>query len=136
MRLSQGLLICHAFLAVLGLKQANCATPPGFLEGHLNIVSLKEVELARDHGPPVTPKAYPQNYAEYPLIILSKEGRKEVARTTADEQGNYRVSLPPGNYILDIQGRGRGPVRAKPQPFTVVSNQTARVDMEIDTGIR
>ena len=27
-------------------------------------------------------------------------------------------------------------VRAKPQPFTVVSNQTVRVDMDIDTGIR
>jgi hypothetical protein len=67
---------------------------------------------------------------------LSKEGQKEVARATADEQGNFRVSLAPGDYILDIQGRGRGLVRANPQPFTVVSGQTVHVDMNLDTGIR
>ena len=29
-----------------------------------------------------------------------------------------------------------GNVRAKPQPFTIVSSQTVRVDMAIDTGVR
>ncbi|PYK68711.1 MAG: hypothetical protein DME45_06020 [Verrucomicrobia bacterium] len=134
--MSNGLWICYVFLVVLIGTQASLAAPPGFVEGHLNIVSLKEVELAHDDGPPVTPKAYPKNYGEYPLIILSKEGQREVARATADERGNFRVSLSPGNYILDIQGRGRGPVRAKPQPFTVASGQTVRVDMDLDTGIR
>jgi len=44
--------------------------------------------------------------------------------------------LPPGDYVLDVQRRAPGHVRAKPQRFTVVSNQTVRVDMDIDTGIR
>jgi len=44
--------------------------------------------------------------------------------------------LPPGHYVLDVQGRARGHVRAKPRRFTVVSKQTVRVDMDIDTGIR
>jgi hypothetical protein len=36
-----------------------------------------------------------------------------------------------------VQGRPpKGHVRAKPQPFTVTSNQIARVDMDIDTGVR
>jgi uncharacterized surface anchored protein len=75
-------------------------------------------------------------YAEYPLIILSKADQKEVARVTAGPDGNYRVSLPPGDYIF-VQGRKpKGHLRAKPQPFTVASNQTVRVDMNIDTGIR
>jgi hypothetical protein len=128
--------VCYVFVAVRIGTQATLAAPPGFVEGHLDIVSLKEAELAHDNGPPVTPKAYPQNYGQYPLIILSKEGQKEVARATADEQGNFRVSLAPGDYILDIQGRGRGLVRANPQPFTVVSGQTVHVDMNLDTGIR
>src|ERR1043165_8784184 len=46
------------------------------------------------------------------------------------------AELPPGNYVLDIQRRPRGRVRATPQPFTVVSNQTVHVNMEIDPGIR
>ena len=77
------------------------------------------------------------NYAEYPLIILSSDRKNEIAHVTADENGNYRVALPPGKYILDVQGRRpKGHVRAKPQRFTVISNQTARVDMDIDTGVR
>jgi hypothetical protein len=56
---------------------------------------------------------------------------------TADEKGNYRVAVPPGDYVLDVQDRRRRRhVRAAPQPFTVASNQTAHVDMNIDTGIR
>jgi len=108
----------------------------GFLEGHLKIISLKEVELAGVNSPTVAPKTDSQDYGEYPLIVLSSNGKKEIARITADTNGNYRIALPPGDYILDVQGRAPGHVRAKPQPFTVASNQTVRVDMDIDTGIR
>ncbi len=106
--------------------------PPGFVEGHLKIISGKEVELADGNTPVITA----ENYAQYPLIILSQGEKKEIARITADGNGNYRTALPPGDYVLDVQGRGRGHVRARPQRFTVVSNQTVRVDMDIDTGVR
>ncbi len=106
--------------------------PPGFVEGHLKIISGKEVELADGNTPVITA----ENYAQYPLIILSQDGKKEIARVTADGNGNYRAALPPGDYVLDVQGRARGHVRAKPQRFTVVSNHTVRVDMDIDTGVR
>jgi hypothetical protein len=121
-----------SFLILLGCARSTNATEPGFLTGHMKIVSAKEVELA-EASPS---KSTAENYAEYPLIILSKAGQNEVARVTADREGNYRVELPPGDYILDVQGRRPGGVRAKPQPFKVVSNQTVRVDMNIDTGIR
>jgi len=98
----------------------------------LHIVSRKTVELADGNAPTVTA----ETYSEYPLIIVSRDGRKEIARVTADGNGKYRAALPPGAYILDVQGRARKHVRAKPKPFTVVSNQTVRVDMDIDTGIR
>jgi hypothetical protein len=107
------------------------AASPGFLEGHLRIFLSKEVELA--DGTPAFITA--ESYAEFPLIILSPD-RKEVARITADASGNYHIALPPGDYVLDIQGRRRGHIRATPQPFTIVSNQTVRVDMDIDTGVR
>ena len=54
-----------------------------------------------------------ENYAEYPLIILSRDGKKEIARVTADENGNYRVALPPGDYVLDVQGRPTQGPRAR-----------------------
>ncbi len=106
---------------------------PGFVEGHLKIISPREVEVA--NGTPASITA--ESYAEYPMIVLSHDGKKEIARVTADENGKYRVALPPGDYILDVKGRQpKGHVRAKPQRFTVISNQVARVDMDIDTGIR
>ena len=108
------------------------AASSGFVEGHLKIISPREVELADGKPPPITS----ENYAEYPLIIRSEGEKKEIARVTADGNGNYHVALPPGNYVLDVQGRAPGHVRAKPQQFTVVSNQTVRVDMDIDTGVR
>jgi hypothetical protein len=108
------------------------AAAPGFLEGHLKIVSTKEVDLANGESPGITGEIY----AEYPLIILSQDGKHEVARITADRNGNYHTALPPGDYVLDVQRRAPGHVRAKPKRFTVVSNHSVRVDMDIDTGVR
>jgi hypothetical protein len=120
-----------AFLPLLAIR-ADDPAKPGTLEGHLKIISLKEVELAG--GKPA--KLTAENYAEYPLIILSKDRQKEIARVAPDRDGNYRVSLPTGEYVLDVQGRRPGGVRATPQPFSVVSGQTVRVDMDVDTGVR
>ncbi|MGH8305698.1 MAG: hypothetical protein ACRETG_08810, partial [Steroidobacteraceae bacterium] len=116
----------------------HASAPEGFLAGHLKIVSLQEVELgAADAGsPPLAAKTLAPAYAGYPLIVLSKDGKQEIARVTADGRGNYRVKLPPGDYILDAKGRAPQRLRAKPHPFTVIANQTVRVDMDIDTGIR
>jgi hypothetical protein len=120
------------FLVPIGCLPADNATP-GFLEGHLRILAFKDVELAEGNPP----KFSGGNYGEYPLIVLSQDGKKELARVTADGNGNYRLALPPGDYILDVQGRRpKGHVRARPQRFTVLSNQTAHVDMDIDTGVR
>ena len=112
---------------------AGMATEPvGFVEGHLTIISSKEVQLDDGNVPTMTA----ENYAQHSLIILSQGGEKEIARVTPDGNGNYRTALPPGNYVLDVEARARGHVRAKPQRFTVFPNQTVRVDMDIDTGIR
>ena len=105
------------------------AEPSGFVEGHLTIISPKPVQPTDEN----VAAEVGQNYADYPLVILSQDGQKEIARVTVDMDGNYRVELPPGDYVLDVQGRVRRHVRAKPQPFTVVSNQTVHIDMHIDT---
>ncbi len=128
----QHLVPACVFLLLAGTTSIDAA-PSGFLEGHLKIISTKEVELADETPSKITA----ENYADYPVIILSRDEKKEIARVTPDENGKYRVALPPGDYILDVQGRPpKGHIRAKPQPFTVASNQTVHVDMNIDTGVR
>ena len=104
----------------------------GILQGHLKVISLETVKPADGSVPTVTP----QTYIDFPLVVLSSDAKQQVAVITADSKGNYRVELAPGTYVLDIENRVRKHVRAKPVSFTVVSNQTVQVDMEMDTGIR
>jgi hypothetical protein len=117
---------------VAGVASIN-AESQGFMEGHLKIIfgmaAGESDEMPRAEGAP-------QSYANYPLIVLSQEDKKEIARVPVDQSGNYRVALPPGNYVLDIQDRVAKHIRAAPRPFTVVSNQTVHVDMNILSGIR
>jgi hypothetical protein len=128
------LVLIWGFAALAGAVPPSSATPTGILEGHLKILSSKEVQLQDDAK--ATPEALEQPYSEYRLIVRTREGGKEVARVTADTGGNYHLALPPGEYVLDIQRRPRGRVRATPQPFTVAAGQTVRVDLDIDAGVR
>jgi hypothetical protein len=104
----------------------------GQLIGHLRILSLKEVDRAGESPE----KPFAKNYSDYPLVVLSEDGKKEIAHFAADEDGNYHIALAPGTYLLDVQRRGHGHVRARPQHFTIVPNQTVTVDFDIDTGVR
>jgi hypothetical protein len=118
------------FLMLAGSASIKAA-PQGFMEGHLKIVVISPVEA--DDIP------QRETYAEYPLIVLSEDGKREIARFTADKSGNYRVALPPDAYILAVQERSGEEraaehIHANPQPFTVVPNQTVRVDMSIFIG--
>jgi hypothetical protein len=120
------------FLMLAGAASTKAA-PQGLMEGHLKIVVIRAVE------PDNVPQPAPETYAEYPLIILSQDGKREIARLTADKSGNYRVTLPPGAYILAVQERSGEEraaerIHANRQPFTVVSNETVRVDITVFIG--
>jgi hypothetical protein len=126
------LIVGFIFLIPLEGVRAGDAVSPGVLEGHLRIVAPKPVEFAGASPS----KSVAVDYGDSPLVILSREGQKEIARVTVDQDGIYHVALPPGDYVLDAKGRAPGHVRAIPQRFTVVSNQTVHVDFDLDTGIR
>ena len=117
------------FFVLVGTALIN-ATPQGFLKGQLKIISRRPVALADENTATMTSR----NYADYPLIILTRDETKQVARIIADRDGNYRTALPPGAYILDVEGRVPKGLRIRTQPFTVISNATVHVDMTIVTG--
>jgi hypothetical protein len=50
--------------------------------------------------------------------------------------GTYRVALPPGKYVVALLGPGMGFSRDLPHEVTIKSDQTVRLDIVIDTGIR
>ena len=70
------LMVGCLLLIPVGCTAFENAVPPGFMQGHLHIVSPKTVELADGNAPTVTA----ETYAEYPLSIFSQDGKKEIAR--------------------------------------------------------
>jgi len=129
-------LIAASICSVVAGTASLNAAPQGSVEGQLKIVSLRPVELAGENRTTETAAvpATAKNYADYPLIILTQGERKQIARITADAEGNYRAALPPGEYIIDVEGRVPKRLHVRAQPFTVVPNETVHVDMTIVTG--
>lgn len=124
----KNLIVWCIVLALVGSVTSSDALPSGVMQGHLKILSSNPVDLGDENAATETAE---KNYGEYPLLILSQSEKKEIARITADENGNYRATLPPGDYVLEVQGRARKHLRWKPRPFTVVSDRTVRVDMDL-----
>jgi hypothetical protein len=125
--------ICSAFTAPASMN----AAPQGFLEGQLKIISGRPVAFDDENSSkPIDrkPAAAGADYANYPLVVLSLGEKKQVVRITADAQGHYRAALPPGDYILDAEGRVRRRLHVRAQPFMIAPNETVHIDMTIDTG--
>lgn len=70
------------------------------------------------------------------VLVFTQSGRV-VARTTTGRNGNYRLSLRPGRYVVRTTTRpltlGSG---LSPRVVLVPRHRVARVDFQIDTGIR
>ena len=63
----------------------------------------------------------------------SPDARREVvARTTTDADGNYRVAVPPGTYVVTAQAGMSCELRS----IRVITSVYSRVDIACDTGIR
>ena len=80
-------------------SHAGPSVAPGFLEGRLKVDVAGGARLADDES-----KAASVNYADYPMAVLRKADRAEIASVIADENGHYRIPLPPGDYLLELKG--------------------------------
>jgi len=63
------------FLVLAGSATSNDALPSRVMQGHLKILSPKPVDLGDENAATVTA----ENYADYPLLILSR-GKKKKSR--------------------------------------------------------
>ena len=101
----------------------------GYVSGHVTIGPICPVE--RVGVPcPVPEEAYTSRNA----VIYQSDGITVKEKKSLDKNGNYKYTLGPGKYFVQIDPAGIGPGEKK--PFTIVSLQTTIVDFDIDTGIR
>jgi carboxypeptidase family protein len=68
------------------------------------------------------------------VLVFSRSGRV-VARTTTNRNGAYRLPLQPGRYGVTTARRTIGS-GLTPRSVLVPRGRVARVDFELDTGIR
>ena len=70
------------------------------------------------------------------LTVIDSKGRKVVQFQT-DEQGNFRIPLAPGEYVLHPETPPGKPLPfADEQPFTVTPGEFTRLNVLYDSGIR
>lgn len=68
------------------------------------------------------------------ITVLDAAGR-EVAAVESDAEGRFRLSLPPGAYVLRPESPGAYP-RAAEQRVVVRRNATTQVEIVYDSGMR
>jgi hypothetical protein len=104
----------------------------GYLEGHVNIGPLVPVARA-DVPPPTVP---PEVYASRSINIFRSDGATLVLNVKIGPDGNYRVGLAPGTYVVNLARSGIDRADELPQQISIESGKTVRLDISIDTGIR
>lgn len=116
-------------LLLVAIAASGCGQPPpaqGWVEGVVRIGPINPVEQ------PGTPNDRP--YSASLLVKRASDG-EVVAQTTSDEEGVFRVALPPGSYVLEPVNGDPMPT-APPQELTVSSGLVTRVRVDYDSGIR
>jgi len=68
--------------------------------------------------------------------FIVKQGERTVASFETDEQGRFRVSLPPGHYTIAKKDGNGGLGFCGPFEVDVIQGQMKSVQWTCDTGIR
>lgn len=104
----------------------------GHLEGSVSIGPLQPVERVGVPAPTPPPAACTARG----LVVLDVQTGAEAARFDLGPDCTYSAALPPGTYRVELQRRGIDSSKDLPHTVEISSNQTTRLDISIDTGIR
>ena len=106
----------------------------GYLEGKVTIGPLRPSRRVDEPPPPVPPEVY----AAYPIRVFKADGATWVADVNVRPDGTYRLALAPDTYVVALARTGIriGRARDLPKTITIASDQTVRLDIDIDTGMR
>jgi hypothetical protein len=101
-------------------------------------------ELIVDQGGPVVREGSP--WPAYPLagrieavprMGLGLATTGPVARADSDAQGRFRLTLPPGEYVLRARNLTGAPVpTARPVTVRVAAGEFTEITIHFDSGIR
>jgi Carboxypeptidase regulatory-like domain len=71
------------------------------------------------------------------LVVVNAVTGAQVASTTSDQDGRFRLALPPGRYVIRPESFNGAPLpRAAPVTVDVPAGRFASVTIRFDSGIR
>ena len=93
------------------------------------------ITVGPTHGGPVRPGMPSLAPLANATFVVANES-SAVAEFTTDNQGHFKVSLPPGHYTVTKKDRQTGIGRYGPFDADVTTGQMTKVEWQCDTGMR
>ena len=125
------LLFLTSILAFSGGCTSESSHQEGTLAGHVTIGPLCPVEPCN-----VSPEVRAAAYDARKILIYARDRNSLIKTVSIGADGNYSVSLPPGQYHVDINHIGIDRSPDVPAEVEISAGETVRLDISIDTGIR
>jgi hypothetical protein len=104
-------------------------TPPGTETGIEGVITISPTKPG-----PVRVDAPASPLANTAFVV--EKDNADVASFTTDDQGHFRVQLPPGHYRVSIKGRKTTIGHLGPFEADVVADKMTNVLWNCDSGIR
>jgi Prealbumin-like fold domain len=117
-------------LIVMAIWASTGQTPPAGESGIEGVITISPV----NPGPIRADAAASMPLANITFAVEKNNG--EVTSFTTDDQGRFRISLPPGHYKISLKGRKSGIGRFGPFEADVAPGMMTKVQWECDSGIR
>ena len=117
-------------LIVMAVSAATGQTPSAGESGLEGVITISPAQP----GPTRADGAASMPLANATFAVEKNNG--EVTSFITDDQGRFRVSLPPGHYKISLKGRKSSIGRFGPFEADVVPGKMTKVQWECDSGIR
>ena len=118
-------------LAIMCAPFAFGETPSAAETGVEGVITISPV-----HPGPVRADAPGSGPLANASFVVKDQKDTAASEFTTDDQGHFRVLLPPGHYKVSLKGRKGGPGRFGPFDVEVVAGKMTKVQWECDSGIR
>jgi hypothetical protein len=123
------LLIAFGVIAMAVCASAE-QTPSGGESGIEGVITISPA----NPGPIRAGAPGSQPLANATFVVENEKG--EVASFSTDDQGSFRIPLPPGHYKVSIKGRKSSIGRFGPFEVDVAQGKMTAVQWKCDSGIR
>jgi len=130
--------VLSVVLLFLGCHKVDHSIPSteiktGWIQGRITIGPLRPGPVRIDEQEPEPPA---ELFASHKIVLLNPNGETKIKEAAIDAKGNYKVSISPGDYLVDVQPHDIGFGNFTPQSVTVESGKSVLHNIDIDTGMR